>query len=316
MKKFLLIAIVLFSFTALQAQPIPCPISYKRNNGNNCVAYGLGGSISFKFTKAAPANLQIHTIVMTTKAGPVLTRIIAASKRISQNGSAIEWCFENTNVPPPSQVALYQPTFYLDMNLNNQFDPGETQGLCAGAESSLPVSFKKFELEKRTGKVLLSWETAMETDNAGFEVERKNEAGNFEKIGFVVSKAHQGTGGGFAYQFEDNNTAKGRVLYRIRQVDFSGTFTYSDVKAIMNGTGIVKILAYPNPSKGNFNVILPAGIGKKDVRLETMGGQLVQSWNGFDGEKINVSNLNKGLYLIRGIIAQTGETFIERIIVQ
>ena len=316
MKKFLLSLFTVVFSMVTYSQTIPCPISFKRNNGNNCVAYGRGGSISFKFTVAPPANLQVHTIVLNTNSGPVLTRLVQSSRSVSNNGTEVEWCFENSNIPPASQVTFYQPTFYLDANLNQKFDVGESQRLCGGSEGSLPVTFKKFDAEKRTNKVVLSWETATEMDNSGFEIERKNDAGNFEKIGFVATKAPSGTGAGYSYSFEDNSPSKGRVLYRIRQVDFSGSFLYSDVKAILMGNGTVKILAYPNPSKGNFNVVLPAGMGKSDVRLEAMTGELIQSWNNYGSDKISVSNLNKGFYLLRGKVLQTGETFVERIIVQ
>jgi hypothetical protein len=200
--------------------------------------------------------------------------------------------------------------------MNMQFDPGEPQSLCPPSQGSLPVLFKSFDASKKSNSVLLSWETASEQDNAGFEIERKLENGNFEKIGFVASKANAGTGTGFTYQFEDNQLQRGKSLYRLRQVDINGTSSYSDVKVVLTGNGTLKVLTYPNPNNGRFSIVLPSGTGNTDVRLERLSGELVQQWNNNTSTTIQVSNLTKGFYLLRGKVQATGESFVERVVVQ
>jgi hypothetical protein len=186
MKKFLLLTCLIGILSvSIQAQ-IVCPVSYKRNNGNGCSAGG--GTISFSFANAPSTNLQISTLVIVTSNGPIISSIVPSSKSSSGNGKEVSWCFGSSNIPPPNQVLNYQTTFYIDNNSNLLFDQGEPQSLCPPSQGPLPVVFKQFDAEKKSGGVMLSWETASEQDNRGFEIERKNEDGAFVKVGFVASK--------------------------------------------------------------------------------------------------------------------------------
>ena len=120
----------------------------------------------------------------------------------------------------------------------------------------LPVEFLSFQstyqLAKRTG--LLEWSTAKEWENSHFEIERAiNSVDSWTKIGEIQ-------GQGFAdsptsYSFEDINLPiqGGNIFYRLKQVDFDGTYTYSRTTAIqIEGQKGNKIWrAYPNPTNGN-----------------------------------------------------------------
>jgi len=96
--------------------------------------------------------------------------------------------------------------------------------------------------------VELSWMTATELNNSGFNVERKTQDTEWENIGFV--EGHGTTTEAQSYSFIDRDLISGSYSYRLKQVDFDGTFMYHELaEAIEIGT--IKTFAleqnYPNP---------------------------------------------------------------------
>ncbi len=191
---------------------------------------------------------------------------------------------------------------------------GEIPNTCA----VLPVQFKSFNASVKSGKGALTWETVFENNNDGFEVERRS-SGNtqYEKIGFVDSKAPEGNGATYSYSFDDNLAlGKGVTYYRLRQVDLDGRVTYSEVKAVRTGNGVLTISIYPNPNRGTTNVTIPESAGKMDVSLDDYTGKSIQRWSGISVRNLQLNNMQPGIYMLRINFRETGETITERIIVQ
>src|SRR5690606_28158309 len=90
----------------------------------------------------------------------------------------------------------------------------------------VPVELASFTASVSDGKVNLSWATASETNNYGFEVERKAEGQEYTKVGFVSGFGT--TTETQVYSFTDNSVTSGVYTYRLKQVDFDGTFEYSN----------------------------------------------------------------------------------------
>jgi len=114
----------------------------------------------------------------------------------------------------------------------------------------VPVELIDFKAKTSDAQVSLSWKTASEINNAGFEVQRSTDGRNFQNLTFV-----EGKGTSFEknkYHFDDK-TVRSRQLYyyRLRQIDFDGNFEFSKVlTAKLEGEGISGVFS-PNPSKVN-----------------------------------------------------------------
>jgi hypothetical protein len=110
----------------------------------------------------------------------------------------------------------------------------------------VPVELTSFAAAVVGSNVELNWSTATEINNQGFYVQRSN-GGEFSSVGFVAG--HGTTTEAQNYSFVDRNIQVGNYSYRLKQVDFDGTFEYSDVVEIEVGTPGSYSLGqnYPNP---------------------------------------------------------------------
>jgi len=101
----------------------------------------------------------------------------------------------------------------------------------------LPVELSSFSAKATKNIVTLNWETKTEVDNYGFEIERtplippfgkggRPEEGGWEKIGFVAGSGNSNAPK--SYSFKDNKSPAGKLLYRLKQIDNDGTFSFSE----------------------------------------------------------------------------------------
>lgn len=111
----------------------------------------------------------------------------------------------------------------------------------------LPVELTHFSAKPKGNIAHLTWQTATETNNEGFEIQRSPDGQNWEKIGFV-----EGAGNSQqeqSYAFEDPRPYQGRSYYRLKQIDFDGAFEYSDIESLrmVSDLGDSHLTVFPNP---------------------------------------------------------------------
>jgi hypothetical protein len=175
----------------------------------------------------------------------------------------------------------------------------------------IPVELISFTATTNDKGVILNWSTATELNNHGFEIQRSTEGKEFFTIGFV--NGHGTTTEQQNYSYADRNLVDGKYYYRLKQVDYDGSYEYSDVVEAEWRSFNLYLLEqnYPNP----FNPTTIIGFGlqnKSNVKitiLNAIGEEVAVVLNeereaGFHQVEFNAASLPSGVYFYR---LQTGD---------
>ncbi|RZJ88907.1 MAG: T9SS type A sorting domain-containing protein [Hymenobacter sp.] len=192
------------------------------------------------------------------------------------------------------------------LNLNSLTDLKLTLG---DKNNPLPVSLVAFTATRSGGNTLLSWTTASEENNTGFEVQVSTDGANFRKLAFVTTQNGNSTQK-LVYAYTDTEIGKTGVrYYRLRQIDTDETEAFSPVRAVSfsgNASVATALAGYPNPftNKLDFNLDATAvGNGVAHIQLVDMTGRIVLEQNlkvaNASLTLTDLDGLRSGLYLAK-----------------
>ncbi len=243
---------------------------------------------------------------------------------ISNTSGAFEIIFQSPNTQsfnfswnseslPPNTFFLTDGagTFNIDMSQTDNYTVTDFTGDRVYINFSIdviPVELTSFTAKASGSNVLLNWETATETNNQGFEIERlivsENISGNWTRVGFV--EGHGTTSEKSRYSFVDNLSAvSGSVAkYRLKQIDYDGTYTYTEtVEVPIVSESFVLEQNYPNPFNPSTTIkfSLPYESNVKITVYNSLGEVVktllsgVKPAGNFQVE-FNAENISSGIY--------------------
>lgn len=171
----------------------------------------------------------------------------------------------------------------------------------------LPVELVSFSAQRKGTHILLNWSTATEVNNYGFEIEKRSEKSEeWIKAGFVPGNGNSNSTKD--YSFTDPVTVKGKLFYRLKQIDTDGAFSYSDPVSISSGAPENFTLRqnYPNPFNPSTTISysIPEDSYTKLIVYDALGREvrnLVNSEQMAGDYEINFDGdgLPSGLYICR-----------------
>lgn len=172
--------------------------------------------------------------------------------------------------------------------------------------AAVPVELTSFSANVVNGGVVLSWSTSTETNNSGFEVERSLDNNVFSKIAFVSGFGT--TAEPKSYNYSDQSVKGGTYYYRLKQIDYDGTFNYSDVVEVY--VSLPKDFAleqnYPNPFNPSTSIQFSLPVDANvTIAVYNLVGEKVADIASSDFSAgthkvdFDASNLTSGIYFYR-----------------
>ncbi|HRN27340.1 MAG TPA: T9SS type A sorting domain-containing protein [Ignavibacteriaceae bacterium] len=195
----------------------------------------------------------------------------------------------------------------------------------------IPVELTSFTSNINGNAVLLNWTTASELNNKGFEIERASSLTSpprvWMKIGFVMGSGT--TTENINYSFIDNGLSSGIYSYRIKQIDYNGTYKYF----ILNESVEIGLPAefsldqnYPNPFNPSTKISWQSPVGSWQTLkvYDILGNEvatLVNEYRNAGSYEVDfnpasrIKNLVSGIYFYRlqvgNPLTGSGQSFVE-----
>lgn len=168
----------------------------------------------------------------------------------------------------------------------------------------LPIVLLQFDAKAKGEVVALNWTTQSELNNDFFTVE-KSKNGNAWTSAATIAGAGNSTSA-LHYQYTDHDPFSGTSYYRLKQTDYDGTTSYSDIVAVKSFRPPV-LTVFPNPAKGEVTI---SGFENDFINHENQGSMRISISN-VVGKKVDVlymiqdgtihldlSAFSKGVYMI------------------
>ena len=194
-------------------------------------------------------------------------------------------------------VSLLFLTCSLCLIAQEESDPFSGGAESGGGEGGagggpLPIELLRFDARAEGHAVALSWSTATEIDNDFFTLERSRDAVRWDVVATI-----DGAGTHFGqldYTFRDGKPFRGLSYYRLKQTDFDGSFSYSDIRAVTVEDGDTDIILFPNPARLEVNLLIQADL--YEVRILDASGREVLRGN--NAPSLDISGLQSGHYTV------------------
>jgi zinc metalloprotease ZmpB len=188
---------------------------------------------------------------------------------------------------------------------------------CGYIMPPFPVQYGSFAAERLNAQyVNLNWETASESQNNGFEVQRRLATETeFATMGFV--KGNGTTDDRSTYAFQDINPSNEMSFYRLRQLDLDGYSRLSEVLAVAGSN--VQGFAFgisPNPVKDRLEaIVVGLGAGHVTYQITDLSGKVIADGEAVQGMHLSipgVDQLASGVYLLELQVA--GQSAVQKFV--
>lgn len=258
------------------------------------------------WTPHAPIQVRLK---VEDYSNPTISCETEATATVANGWQTLTFNFENpvAGTPPLNLANFYnKASIFFNFGVNGAtagertyyFDDVKFGGFI------VPVELTSFAANSINGSVVLNWSTATETNNMGFEIERSSDNVTFSTVAFVNGYGTVTETKNYTYT---DDVSAGTYSYRLKQVDFDGSFAYSQtVEVDLTPSEFNLSQNFPNPfnpeTKINYSVPTRSYVA---ITLYSISGSEVKTLvsgymeAGTHSVVLNASELPSGVYFYK-----------------
>jgi hypothetical protein len=251
---------------------------------------GSGNTIKLTNTGGGFNSFDASDILLTVRGNVVSSPTGIAGNIVYIAGSNPLLCAGCTSTPQN----LFQGNA-------SSFNVNSETSLAILMPNALPIDLLSFSGECLPNQIRLNWETASETNNDYFSIERSNDGINWSEIGKINGAGNSSSSR--KYFLDDINQYNEVSYYQLKQHDFSGiTRTFGPISVQTCIAANEALTIYPNPAKDAININFNGNIEQvmNSEIYDLFGRNMYQS--SIYQSAINVENFQDGIYFLQLIL--------------
>lgn len=285
--------------TGADNMPMPPGVTNINNTmGKNNSANTVDRYFLINLSGATSPNVDVTFNAGTVEVGTITTL------------QAQRWGSDDWEMPKAGQVA----------GATSVMVPGVTQfspWAMSGNGMPLPVELINFEVKQVENHVVLNWETASEQENDFFEIQKSLDGTGFFRIDEVKGVGNSNSRQ--TYSYTDYSLSPGQSYYRLKQVDFDGSISYSEIVLLQANADYWSLSIYPNPATDYVIVSSSEAFGDKvTLQLYDQLGNILRDARDVktvqgNQQMISLDGLKPGLYILQAATGMAMRSFKVRI---
>jgi hypothetical protein len=289
------------------------------------------------WTYPATVNMSSHVHWWDISRSNTATGVVTPTLHLNGSQAITLYYDVNDGVTDPTKLTVIKNTYTATTSWIDIGGTGATAGTGNVTSTSSPSvfnSFSRFTLGNRLSgtnplpiellyftatpvdkEVNLEWATASELNNSHFEIERSADGLNFEYLSTVNAYGNGTSNSKQTYNTVDHSPYKGISYYRLKQVDKTGEFNYTDIVSVeFSDKSYINL--YPNPGAGILTIKASEDYKDASVKIinaigvEVKTNSRLKTYN----DIIDLSDLPSGIYY--AVVTNGGRTENIRIIIQ
>lgn len=203
---------------------------------------------------------------------------------------------------PLSAIPKGADSLFVRVQNDGEYRWSQTKIFTTPSGGPLPLTLLNFTATKQNESAIMNWQTSNEINTAYFNIQRSNDAINFQTVGKVNANNISNIVNTYSYVDNIQGLAGPVIYYRLQMVDKDENSQYSKVASLPIDGGKQGLTIFPNPAVDYINISTTESddLNGSVIKIVDMTGRIIRQERlmAESNQQVNVSSLSKGIYML------------------